>query len=148
MPLPIVISISFHLLSIIGLHTCTLRAQSLSLSLSHFLSLSFFLSLALSLFLSPTHALSVYVGESGLSVYVGERALSLCFSLAVVGVAAINKFALAAIALKMLHGAAALSCQLYVVVVLVVANSSSNNCENKQQTATKRQNSVVMQSQK
>lgn len=78
-----------------------------------------------------------------------ERALSLCFSLAVVGVAAINKFALAAIALKMLRGAAALSCQLHVVVVvLVVANSSSNNCKNKQQTATKRQNSVVMQSQK
>lgn len=77
-----------------------------------------------------------------------ERALSLCFSLAVVGVAAINKFALAAIALKMLRGAAALSCQLHVVVVLVVANRSSNNCENKQQTATKRQKSVVMQSQK
>lgn len=142
MPLPIVISISFHLLSIIGLHTCTLRAHSLSLSLSHSLSFSIYPQRTLSL------SLCVRWRERSLCICWRERALSLCFSLVVVGVAAINKFALAAIALKMLRGAAALSCQLHVVVVLVVANSSSNNCENKQQTATKRQKSVVMQSQK
>lgn len=66
------------------------------------------------------------------------------FALAVV--AAINKFALAA--LKMLRGAAALSCQLSVVVV---ANSrGSNNCENKQQQQQQnaKTHSVVMQSEK
>lgn len=140
MPLPIVISISFHLLSIIGLHTCTLRAYSLSLSLSH--------SLSPSIYPQRTLSLCVRWRERSLCICWRERVLSLCFSLAVVGVAAINKFALACIALKMLRGAAALSCQLHVVVVFVVANRSSNNCENKQQTATKRQKSVLMQSQK
>lgn len=138
MPLPIVISISFHLLSIIGLHTCTLRAYSLSLSLFH----------SLSIYPQRTLSLCVRWRERSLCICWRERVLSLCFSLAVVGVAAINKFALAAIALKMLRGAAGLSCQLHVVVVLVEANRSGNNCENKQQTATKRQKSVVMQSQK
>lgn len=76
-----------------------------------------------------------------------ERALVVFFALAVV--AAINKFALAA--LKMLRGAAALSCQLSVVVVVavVVANSrGSNNCENKQQQQNAKTHSVVMQSEK
>lgn len=128
MPLPIVITISFHLLSIIGLHTCTLRARSLSLSHSYSLSLS----------LCPQQR----------SLCMLERALVVFFALAVV--AAINKFALAA--LKMLRGAAALSCQLSVVVAVVVANSrGSNNCENKQQQQQQQNaktDSVVMQSEK
>lgn len=124
MPLPIVITISFHLLSIIGLHTCTLRARSLSLSHSRSLSLS----------LCPQQR----------SLCMLERALVVFFALAVV--AAINKFALAA--LKMLRGAAALSCQFFVVVVVVANNRGSNNCENKQQQQNAKTHSVVMQSEK
>lgn len=75
-----------------------------------------------------------------------ERALVVFFALAVV--AAINKFALAA--LKMLRGAAALSCQLSVVVVVVANSRGSNNCENKQQQQQQnaKTHSVVMQSEK
>lgn len=124
MPLPIVITISFHLLSIIGLHTCTLRARSLSPSHSRSLSLS----------LCPQQR----------SLCMLERALVVFFALAVV--AAINKFALAA--LKMLRGAAALSCQFFVVVVVVANNRGSNNCENKQQQQNAKTHSVVMQSEK
>lgn len=118
LPLPIVISISFHLLSISGLHTCTLRAYSRCRS--H--SFSLFVTIAVSLCLL-------------------ERALVALLSLLLL-LLKINCSRCSENAAQ--RSCSELSVLLYFVVG-VANNRGSNNCENKQQQQNAK--TVVIQSQ-